>query len=175
MVAGCALAYLAAFIVQAPFSDWLHFEPGVDWVFLPSGLRLCLVLLLPWPGAIGVALASAGLAWNETGLLLEPAVTGLISGFAPLLARAVALRWLGLDANLQALSGRALLGLVVVFALLCSTLHQLWYGWLGRSEDHLASLLVMFTGDVLGSLICLYALFGGIRLWARWHRRRANG
>ena len=57
---------------------------GVNWIFLPAGLRVLLVLVLGLPGAIGILLGTWLLDFNTTGTLSQGLwLNGLISGGIP--------------------------------------------------------------------------------------------
>lgn len=148
--------------------SWTRFTDGVNWVYLPSGLRLTLVLLLGWPAALGIAIATTILAaWpQESAPWFDASVTGLISGFAPWLALLASERWLHLKRDLDGLQGRSLLILALVFALSSAGLHQAWYAWTKPSQDWLHAFAVMTLGDLVGSVIVLYLCSWGLRLLA---------
>ena len=162
VVAACAVVYLAMFWLNGLIFSASTFSQGVDWVFLPSGVRLaCVLVFLHW-GAVGVALATTGLAWSADpgGHWSAALVTGAISGFAPWVARWLYFRHAGLGADLAQLSPRALITMALLFAIITATMHQVWYWWRGQTSDFLASLAVMALGDFSGCLIVLYALKG---------------
>jgi uncharacterized protein YacL len=54
------------------------------------------------------------------------------------------------------MSAQALIKVAVFFAVLSSTLHQLFFIWLGHTENFIKSLSVMAFGDLMGTLIVLY-------------------
>lgn len=160
VVAGCAAAYLAMFwLNQLVFAN-SSFSEGVDWVFLPSGVRLaCVLVFLHW-GALGVALATAGISWQpqvEGGVHIA-LVTGAISGFAPWFARWLYLRLTGIGTDLAHLSSVTLLGMAALFSVITASMHQFWYWSRGMTEDLLQAMAVMALGDFVGCLIVLYAV-----------------
>ena len=160
VVVGCAAAYLVMFwLNQLVFAN-SSFSEGVDWVFLPSGVRLACVLVFVHWGALGVALATAAISWQaqDEGGILAASITGAISGFAPWLARWLYLRFTGIGTDLAQLSSATLLGMAVLFAVVTATMHQLWYWSRGMTQDLLQSIAVMALGDFVGCLIVLYAL-----------------
>ena len=167
-VVATAVAYWLAFQFNEHVLFFTRFEDGVNWVYLPSGLRLTLVLVFGWPAAFGIACASVFLAaaphpWSA---LPHALVTGLISGFAPLLALLLSRRWLLLREDLNGLDGRSLLLLAAVFAVTSAALHQLWYAWPHPSPDPFYSFAVMSLGDLAGSLIVLYLCRWSLLLWS---------
>jgi hypothetical protein len=167
-VLGCAVVYALFFYFNQLLFKSLEFTQGVNWVFLPSGLRLSLVLIFLWQGALGISLASILITWCsfDTPWLFS-VVTGLISGFAPWLARRLAMDWLKLDPDIQCLHPAQLLKLSVLFAVTSAVLHQLWFAWNADHVHFLQDTLVMVTGDLLGTLLMLFAL----RLFILWLRK----
>jgi hypothetical protein len=153
-----ALIYGAFFFLNNYLFGWLEFSSGVNWVYLPSGLRLLLVLIWGEFAALGITLASAMLMiYFSVSSVLDVAITSVISGASPMLARFIALNTLKLNVSLSDQSPTTLLKLGVMFALISSTLHQLWFSWVGRSDDFVKGVGVMWLGDVLGTLILLYS------------------
>ena len=53
-----ALSYTILFYVNNSLTSELVFSLGVNWIYLPAGLRLFLTLIFGLPGAMGIALAS---------------------------------------------------------------------------------------------------------------------
>jgi hypothetical protein len=159
VVTTTALAYLALFQLNNFLFSSVSFSEGVDWVFLPSGLRLAFILVFVQWGALGVAIASMLLSYfsQSDGGLVASLGTGMISGFAPLLARQVCLDLLKLDAGLRNLSAATLFKTSAVFAICSALLHQLWYTWLGHTASFIDSTVAMAVGDFLGTVIVLYA------------------
>lgn len=171
-VIGCGVAYAVFFFLNDLLFNHLEFTRGVNWIFLPSGLRLSLVLVfLEW-GALGIALASIAISfWTYQLSPVQSVVVGSISGMAPWLARRLSLDCLKMDPDIQHLNPVQLLQLAVIFSVVSPVLHQLWFVWTGMSTHFLQDTLVMITGDLLGTLLMLIA----VRLFILWLRRpRAN-
>ncbi len=154
-----ALLYAALFLINDYLFSALDVSVGVNWVFLPSGVRLIAILLFEKWGALGVVLGSLMLAFHDTRLNdpLTVGVAACISGLAPLLARQICLYATELDVNLKALTAVGLMRVALIFSAVSAALHQSWYAWRGHSEQVLNSVLAMFTGDMLGALLVLYA------------------
>ncbi len=170
-VVGCSVVYALFFYFNHLLFSQLEFVPGVNWVFLPSGLRLSLVLVfLEW-GAVGIAVASMAISYVGYEMAaLNAIVTGGISGLAPWLARRLCMDRLRLNPDIQHLNPRQLLQLSVVFSITSPVLHQLWYCWNDPSAHFVPTTLVMIVGDLLGTLIILC----GLRLFVLWLRSRAE-
>lgn len=142
--------------------------PGVNWVYLPAGLRMCYVLVLPVQGSLAIFAATALLAARdpEFGWALVLA-NAAITAAGPTLARILAVQYLGLQPNLENLTPRMLWTLAAVFGLFSTTTHQAFYVAIGREPAFLA----MWIGDTLGCLLCLYGLKGLTALWRDWSQR----
>lgn len=158
VVAATAIVYFTLCEANLFLFSALNFSAGVDWIFLPSGLRLAFVLIFGLWGALGIV---AGSLVFELFRLTEFSTltalgAALVSGFAPLLARSICLDLLQLDVDLRNLSGSVLLKVTLVFALLSPVLHQLWFSFQGLSDNFVLHTGVMVVGDLTGSLMMLY-------------------
>jgi hypothetical protein len=154
-----AIAYFGLFELNALLFASISFSMGVNWIFLPSGLRLAFILVFGVWGAIGIALASfvINLLFYFDGSFVTPIGAGLISGFAPLLARSICADLFKLELDLKNLTAGTLLKVAVVFALLSPVLHQSWFTLRGHTENFISSTAVMAVGDLTGTLLVLYA------------------
>ncbi len=160
VVAGTSLVYYVLFVVNQHLFSVLTSSVGANWVFLPSGVRLFAILLFVQWGALGIVLGGVGLALTQAQMVGDPiTLVGALclSGLAPLLARQICLGSNELQADLKSLTSQGLLRVAFIFAAVSAALHQVWFAWRGLSDDILVGLVAMFTGDVLGTLIVLYA------------------
>lgn len=144
------------------FSGPFEHAHGINWVFLPSGFRVLLVLVLGWPGALGIV---GGTFWLDQERLLEPSgwltvlLTGLASGFGPWLIK----RWMEsrgwLDVHLRDISPQRLLHFVLLYAVLNSVSHQFirWY-LLNIDSQPWLDVWPMFVGDAMGAVLVLYTM-----------------
>jgi hypothetical protein len=153
----CAVAYLFAFKLNFMLFESLKFSDGVNWVFIPSGLRMLLVLVLLYSGSIGIALASCLINYmiGHEDQHLFNIVTAIISGFSPLIAREICLDFLQLQPSLSNLTSRTLFQLSIVFSVISALLHQVWFYWNNATENFIASSLVMALGDWVGTVMVL--------------------
>lgn len=155
-------ATIVLFLTMLALNHWLllqfEYAPGINWVFLPAGIRLLCLLLFGASGAIGLLLVSLGVNF----LLFFPhdpvrAIAGaLLAAFAPWLVYQLAQWRYGLRPSLAHLSAARLLALAVAFAIASPLLHHLWFALVGPRERWLHSLFVMAAGDLNGTLIVLY-------------------
>jgi hypothetical protein len=161
IVAATAIVYFVLYQVNIILFGSLNYSHRVDWVFLPSGLRLTFVLLFALNGAIGIMLASTLLTYllYFDGSYMNMFISGSLAGFAPLLARQIAIDFLKLDEDLLNFNSYELFKVSVLFAIVSPLIHQLWYFWTGRTDSFLKSVAVMMVGDWFGTVLVL-ASFG---------------
>ena len=166
---GAALVMALALILLAIGNEVLlrdfKVAEGVHWIYLPAGLRMCYVLVLPAAGAAAIFLSTIYMALRDPSLspglvVLNAAIT--TSG--AVLARVVALQRLQLKPNLENLSTPMLWKLAALFGLFSTTLHQAFFTGIGRE----AAFVQMWVGDTLGALLCLYGLKGLAVAARRW-------
>jgi len=118
-----SLTYSALFYFNSWLTSSLIFSSGVNWIYLPAGLRLFLTLIFGLPAALGIAFASF-----------------LISYCGGL-------------------------------SLLSSGLHQFWYATVELDDaGSLNHFLVMFIGDVMGSLLLISLIKSGLDFLKRFRR-----
>jgi hypothetical protein len=153
-----AAAYAALFELNTLLFSAFSFSTGVDWIYLPSGLRLAFVLVFGVWGALGIILASIAIDFIHyfNADVTTAVVTGLISGASPLLARTICVDRLGLNKDLTNLTTGKLLNAAVIFSVLSATLHQLWFTFRGHTENFISSAAVMALGDLTGAILILY-------------------
>ena len=153
----CAIAYFYAFQLNAYWFDWFEFSPGVNWVYIPSGLRLLFVLVLLETGALGIAVASLFINYSvgPPDAHVFHIVTALLSGGAPYLSRHIAVHFFKLSPQLSGLTSAGFFKLSLMFAFVSATLHQIWYHWNGMTDNWLNSSLAMGVGDWLGTVLVL--------------------
>jgi hypothetical protein len=164
-----ALLYSALFF----FNDWLtealKYDLGVSWIYLPAGLRLFLILIFGLAGAIGIAVASFAISYF--GVFQPDLVTcigiGLISGFAPLFAKWIVVSNTYISNDLSNLSMQKILLCIAVYALMSSGFHQYWFVLRDLESGSINHFLVMFAGDVTGSILLIALIKYGIDLMRR--------
>ena len=166
-------AYTLLFYINSWITTELVFGLGVNWIYLPAGLRLFLTLIFGLPGAIGIAIASTLISYyGELSSDLAICIgTGLISGFAPYLARIFVFSNVKLESDLSNLNLQKLLLCIVIYALMSAGLHQYWYATVELentgSVNHFA---VMAIGDVMGSILLIALIKSGLDLLRRFRR-----
>ena len=155
------------------FNDWLtetvKYDLGVSWIYLPAGLRLFLILIFGLSGAIGIAAASFAISyfWAFPADLVTCIGIGLISGFAPLLAKWVVVSNIPINNDLSNLSLQKIVFCVVVYAFMSAGLHQIWFELRDLESGSLDHFLVMFVGDIAGSSLLIAIIKYSIDLLKR--------
>jgi hypothetical protein len=136
----------------------MDFSVGVNWIFLPAGLRLLLTLVLAEDAAIGISLTSILISFNSnfendwiTGI-----GAGVLSGLAPYVTYRLVTNNSELMTNLSNINHKSLLKCIVFFAFMSPLLHQIWFVSRGYTDDFLSSFSVMILGDLLGSFFIIY-------------------
>ncbi len=158
-VAVSAVLYYSFFRLNAYAFHAFQVHSGASWIFLPAGLRLLCTLLFGGEGAIGLLLAS-GLLVLVDFPPMEPLtlmVAPLLSAGAPYLVYRLALRS-GMPASLTKLTPLKLAQLGILYAFASAGLHSIWFSLRGVHPDLLSGFVTMFTGDLVGTLIMLYAI-----------------
>ncbi|SAL86194.1 hypothetical protein AWB68_07940 [Caballeronia choica] len=156
------------FLLTLCANEWIfnhsEFVRGVNWIYLPAGMRLLCTLLFGEAGAVGILCAS----WISCFFYYFPTdpvrsfFGGILSALAPWLVYLFAKRVLGLHASLSNLTARRLLLLIVLYALASPALHQTWLALNGDTTNIGERFLVMFVGDLCGSLVLIYTLKLGL-------------
>jgi hypothetical protein len=155
-----ALVYYLIFSINRFVFESFEFSFGVNWVFIPSGVQLLLVLIAVWQGALGIVLASfiIGLENYYLDSVIRTFTTALISGFSPLLARKICLDFLGIEKDLLNITRKSIVQMSFVFAILSASLHQIWFFYNGKSESFTHNLFVMAAGNLIGTTLVLFSL-----------------
>ncbi len=150
--------------------------PGANWVYLPHGLRIVLVLLFGVAGAIGFTAGAAVLGLTILALPTLSVSVDLMLAAVPAVAAWLAVRWTVKDCpgwhielpqvtRLQALDGRRLLLLAMVSAVLNAAGHAfIWGIWAPEIAPAQERFVAMWIGDFLGALLLLYILRGAALL-----------
>lgn len=160
-----ALAYAFLFYANSWVAGELVFSLGVNWVYLPAGLRLFLTLIFGLPAALGIATASFLISYfgefpHDLTLCLG---VGLVSGFAPYIARVFILSNIQLSPDLSNLSLQKLIICILVYALLSAGMHQLWFAAEGLEDaGSFSHFAVMLVGDILGSILLIAVIKYGL-------------
>ncbi len=158
-VAVSAVLYYSFFRLNAYAFHAFEVHVGASWIFLPAGLRLLCTLLFGGEGAIGLLLASGLLVLVDFPPMdpLTQMIAPLLSAGAPYIVYRLAL-YSGMPASLTKLTPLKLAQLGVLYAFASAGLHSIWFSLRGVHPDLLSGFVTMFTGDLVGTLIMLYAM-----------------
>jgi hypothetical protein len=162
-----AIAYSTLFYINAWLTTQLAYGLGVNWIYLPAGLRLFLTLIFGLSGAAGIAIASFMICLFGQ---FPPELTtcigiGVISGFAPYLAMVFVLSNVNISSDLSNLSLQKLVMCTLIYAALSAGLHQWWFAIRGLDDTgSFNHFLVMLIGDVLGTAVLIGLIKCGLDL-----------
>jgi hypothetical protein len=167
------LATIVLFLLMLAINEWLfkhaEFLPGINWIYLPAGVRLLSTLLFGGAGAIGLLIVS----WLVSFLYFFPDdfmrafVGGIVATIAPYGVYKLAQYAFGLHASLANLTPGRLLICIVGCSLASPLLHHLWFALNGSPQPLLSGFLVMFVGDLNGTLLVVYGVKVGLWFLAR--------
>ena len=172
MVVVCSgVAWVGAFMLNERFLPAVSHAPGIDLVFIPSGVRLLAIMIGGIWAAVGVSLGSLFLAGSEFQTMQAGTILAIAacSGACPFLAFRASLRATGVDAGLTQLSPGLLPVISLGVALGSSLLHNVLFGLFGIQNWHgfTDHVLAMATGDFLGILLAVVLAFLILRSYRR--------
>ena len=175
-----ALTWTAARIINNEILfKWTEVADYRHWVFVPAGIKLVLVMLFGWRGALGVMLGLSIYLPHTLPILALPQVLLLAVSlaFAPLVAVHIFSRWTGLVRPWLGLEGYHLPGLVLLSAVLCALpFHGMLLAFgVEHWEDSASQMSIMVIGDFLGAGILMLLVVGGRALWRLTARNGDRG
>jgi hypothetical protein len=170
MVAGTMALFIAALALNEALFGVFEFARGINWIYLPAGVRLLCTLMFGAAGALGLLLVSwlVCFAYFFPDDPVRSFAGGILASIAPYLVYLGAQYLFGLRASLANLSPARLLGCAVAFSLASPLLHHLWFAFYEHKTNLAASFAAMAVGDLGGTLVVLY---GARALLARLPRR----
>ncbi|MFN3790893.1 hypothetical protein [Massilia sp.] len=138
---------------------------GVNWIFLPAGIRLLATLLFGFAGFVGLLLAGFYLNFQHFAFADEArAVYGAIAGAGgPYLAYLFAKHWFDLGPRLRNLTAGRLLFTGLLCGVMSPALHHAFM-WAQTGMVDWTALTAMVAGDIAGILAVLYIAKGAISL-----------
>jgi hypothetical protein len=151
----CASSYLILFYLNQYLFHALEDTRGVNWIFIPSGLRVCLTLIFGLNGAIGLIVGAFVINYFDFyGFeFIDTIVISIICGAAPLMARYIVLNNLKVSFDLSNISFQQLIQSICIYGLLSSGMHQLWFMLRNLETEVLQHSIAMFIGDVIGGFL----------------------
>jgi hypothetical protein len=171
MVLATMVFFLLTLALNELLFRWLEFMPGINWVYLPAGVRLLCTLLFAEAGVVGLLLVSwlVNFFWLFPNDPVRSFAGGILASAAPWLCYRLAQASFGLKPSLANLTPRRLLLLALVYSIASPLLHHIWFALHGDEVDLVRGFAAMFVGDFLGTLIVLYTAKALLTLV---HRRR---
>jgi len=165
-VVGTAVVFVLSLWINQEIFTHTEFVRGVNWVYLPSGVRLLSTLLLGGDGAMGLLVAS----WLVDFFYFFPHdpvrsfAGGIIATVAPYAVYRLALERYNLRSSLTNLTAKRLLVLALAYSIANPLLHHIWFFLQGDTQNIANRFFAMFVGDLVGALIVLYAMKGILAL-----------
>jgi hypothetical protein len=161
-ITGVVVVYLLSLWLNEEIFRHTEFLRGVNWIYLPTGIRLLSTLLLGADGAIGLLVSGliVDFAYYFPHDPVRAIVGAIISAAGPYAVYRLALERYDLKASLSNLTPRRLLVLGVAVATANSVLHHIWFALTGDMQNFIERFFMMYLGDLLGALIMLYAMKG---------------
>jgi len=166
MVGATIAMFGAALAVNELFFLRFEFAAGINWIYLPAGVRLLSTLLFAEAGAVGLLLVG----WAACALLFFPddplrsVAGGFLGSVAPYLVYLMMRHRFGLQSSLANLTPARLLWCALLYSIASPLLHHLWFGLVEHKPDLLRSFVAMATGDFCGTIVVLY----GAKLVLEW-------
>lgn len=158
-----ALAWIGAYMIQNRFLPFFSHSPGIDLLFIPSGVRLIAIMIGGIWAAVGVSLGSLFLTGPEFHTMQAGTILAIAacSWFGPYLALRVSLRATGVEPGLKQLSPGLLPVISLGVAVGSSLQHNLVFGLLGLEQwsGFADNVLAMAIGDFLGILLAVVIAF----------------
>jgi hypothetical protein len=158
IVLGVALTWLCLDLTKDSYFEFLQVNDFLYSIYLLSGIRLLVIILFGWLGALGLFIGYfiSGVLIREFAIEVSLAL-GLISALTPLLAYGMWKRLTGLSSNFKNVS----LGAMIVLVFLYSGLAAIVRGAYLYSADiaaNLAFIWVDFLGNAVGAFLFLCLL-----------------
>jgi len=171
IAAASGFAWVSSFLMHNHYLPFLNHAPGIDLVFVPSGVRMLALLIGGIWAAVGICLGSLYLTGAEfhTAQLGTIIAVALCSGFCPYIALKASLRLAGIGPNLSGLTALWLPLISLGVAAGSALLHNLLFAALGLSawSNFWNNSFAMAAGDFLGILLAMILVFAGLRLLRR--------
>jgi hypothetical protein len=137
----------------------LEHREGINWLFLPAGFRVILVLVLGLPGAVGLMLGGWYVDWQ---LIDGPdPILGFLNGVAGGLTPWLVMKFLQkrqwLSQTLHNIHPLQLLNLTLATSAASAAVHQIAWHWMDKPLTNIwVDVWPMFIGNVSGALVMLY-------------------
>lgn len=166
--------YLMAYELHQVLLPYVTYVQGVDLLFLPAGIKLVMVMIGGWRGALGCGLAlllMTNHVWPELTPALQVLYAALSAGVTWLVVRQM-FSHKGLGQSLEGLCFWDIVHIDAINTLLHGAVLNSFFWLLGTrsAEEWVSSVLAMALGDFLGTgviLILVLLLDRALRLSTR--------
>jgi hypothetical protein len=166
-----ALVWVGSYLLDGHFLHFLQHTPGIDLVFIPSGVRLIVIMIGGIWAALGVCVGSLFLVGPEFQTAQQWVVLSVAvgSGLFPYAALRASLWATRVDEKLANLSAIKLPLISLGVAVGSSILHNFLFSALGLKpwQDLAENSLAMAAGDFIGILLAVAIVFVILRLIRR--------
>lgn len=154
-----AIAWVGLFEANAFMFESFIINANVSWVFLPAAIRILAVLLAGSAGVTGLFIGSIYLNLSgENTLLIDAISLSIISAASPLIGIKTMSKWIHLSPNLRGLTWQHILALASAGAVFSVFGTQFYLAFSKGFESYSTSWWPMLVGDLVGTLIVLYAV-----------------
>lgn len=155
-----AVLFVGFFELNVLIFQAFEHRQGINWVFLPAGFRVILVLVLGLPGALGLMVGS----WYIDASLIDGSnpllgfLNGVAGGLTPWLVMKLLQKKQWLSDQLQSLNPLQLLNLTLATSATSAVAHQMVWHWLDRHQTNIwVDVWPMFIGNLTGAMVMLYS------------------
>ena len=158
IVFGVALTWVCLDLIKDSYFDYLQVNAFQYSIYLLSGIRLLIVILFGWLGALGLFIGYLGGGVFIREFSFETAFAlGLISALTPLLAFNLWKRLAGLSSNFKYVSVGALIVLVFLYSGLTTVVRGAYF-YITDATISPTFIWVDFLANAVGAFLFLYLL-----------------
>lgn len=149
-------------------------SPMVSWVFLPAGIKIISVIIFNQLGVLGLFFGALTTYYLNGFNVSSPLILSSVSAISPYIAIHLSRYILKLDNLYSDMSGRQLLFISTMYAIVNTLLHHYFVGVHMRNLAGFGNeTLAMFCGDLFGTLLILLVMALGIK-YLRYSYKRTN-
>jgi len=168
-IAASAIAVALLWVLLFRLNRWAFSSIDVtifiSWIFLPAAIRMLAVMVCDWAGALGLFAGAMFTSQADPATTLsDELVLAFLSASGPLVAFWFCTRLLSLPSNLTGLTARQLLLFATMGAVFNAVPHNIYFYLSDRMSSPIEGLVPMFLGDLLGTVVVLYAVSFALRL-----------